>query len=143
MKPSARFLKKGGGRFFIGVTSSGDIRGQEVSDKTLLDTSNIISQIDSLAPIDIERDGLLLGASIILFGKRFLPDFHQCQLRLAKFNGTDKTAFFDQKQIHGNAFTLLDEAMLFLQRHLPIAGKIIPGILEREDELNRYFRLRH
>ncbi len=96
---------------------------------------NIPDQIENiLVRFGLMEDGFLLKASIVLFGKRFLPDFPQCQLRLAKFKGTDKTAFLDQKQMHGNAFTLLEEAMLFLQRHLPIAGKIIPGILEREDE---------
>jgi ATP-dependent DNA helicase RecG len=28
----------------------------------------------------------------------------------------------------------LDEAMLFMQRHLPVAGRIRPGLFEREDE---------
>ncbi len=29
---------------------------------------------------------------------------------------------------------LLEEAMLFLRRHLPVAGRIVPGLFEREDE---------
>lgn len=48
--------------------------------------------------------------------------------------GNDKTEFLDQNQIHGNAFYLLEEAMLFLGRHLPVSGKILPGVLERQDE---------
>ena len=40
----------------------------------------------------------------------------------------------DQNQLVGNAFYLLEEAMLFLRRHLPVAGKILSGVLERKDE---------
>src|SRR5262249_13582869 len=36
--------------------------------------------------------------------------------------------------IFGHAFQLLDEAMLFIQRHLPVAGRILPDRLERVDE---------
>jgi ATP-dependent DNA helicase RecG len=68
----------------------------------------------------------LLNAAVVVFGKRFLPEFIQCQLRLARFKGVDKLEFVDQKQLSGNAFYLLDEAMVFLRRHLPVAGKILP-----------------
>lgn len=93
---------------------------------------------DSLTAIldrmGLRKNGCLINAAIVLFGKKFLPDFTQCQLRLARFKGVDKSEFIDQNQLTGNAFYLLEEAMLFLRRHLPIAGKILPGILERQDE---------
>jgi len=38
-------------------------------------------------------------------------------------------------KLPGNAFHLLNEAMLFLDRHLPISGRIEPGRLDRIDEL--------
>lgn len=236
------FLNGKGGQILIGIAPSGEIKGQDISDKTLLDISSIVAKLEPSAPIDIERikvqngkeviiltahpiksyqpfsfmgrsyhriesstqamprsayqrllkqnssdiswekeaargfsisdldenevlktrrlgissgrlpentpdqiedllsrfglieNGVLLNAAIVLFGKKFLPHFPQCQLRLAKFKGSNKTEFVDQKQMQGNAFSLLEEAMLFLRRHLPIAGKIIPGILERKDE---------
>src|SRR5262249_43853057 len=34
----------------------------------------------------------------------------------------------------GHGFLLLDEAQLFLRRHLPVAGRIQPGLFERADE---------
>ena len=71
---------------------------------------------------------------MVRFGTHFLPDYPQCHLRMARFKGTDKAAFLDNRQMHGHAFRLLDEAMLFLQRHLPVAGCIQPGLLERVDE---------
>jgi ATP-dependent DNA helicase RecG len=92
---------------------------------------DISSILDRLG---LRKTGRLLNAAIVLFGKKFLPEFTQCQLRLARFKGIDKTEFIDQNQLYGNAFCLLEEAMLFLRRHLPIAGKILPGVLERTDE---------
>lgn len=92
---------------------------------------NIHSLLDRLGLI---KSGRLLKAAVVLFGRKFLPDYAQCQLRLARFAGIDKSEFIDQNQLFGNAFTLLDEAMIFLRRHLPVAGKILAGILERNDE---------
>jgi ATP-dependent DNA helicase RecG len=53
---------------------------------------------------------------------------------LARFRGLDKTEFNDQRQINGHSLQLMSEAMEFLTRHLPIAGRIEPGIFERVDE---------
>lgn len=89
---------------------------------------------DILDRLGLRVRGELLNAAVVLFGTRFLPDYPQCQLRMARFKGTDRTEFLDNRQIHGNGFQLLGEAMLFLQRHLPVAGRIQPGLFEREDE---------
>jgi ATP-dependent DNA helicase RecG len=83
--------------------------------------------------LGVRRRGILLRAAVVLFGTRFLPDFPQCELRLARFRGTGKTEFLDQRQLRGPAFALLEEAMLFCQRHLPLPGHIEPGRLERVD----------
>jgi len=42
--------------------------------------------------------------------------YPQCQLRRARFRGTDKNEFLDQRQLHGHAFDLLSEAMQFSYR---------------------------
>ncbi len=89
----------------------------------------------NLDRLGLRKDGYLLNAAVVLFGNRFIPDFLQCQLRLARFKGIDKSEFIDQSQLTGNAFYLLEEAMMFLRRHLPMAGKILPGVFERKDEL--------
>lgn len=96
-------------------------------------------QGDSI-PLILDRLGVrkgekLLNAAIVLFGKQFLPSFTQCQLRLARFQGTDKSEFIDQNQIYGNAFYLLEQALIFLRRHLPVSGKIPSDSVERKDEL--------
>jgi len=89
---------------------------------------------DILERLRLFRDGCPNQASVVLFGTRFMPDYPQCQLRLARFRGVNKSEFLDQRQIEGHAFHLLEEGMLFLRRHLPVAGRIIPGLFEREDE---------
>jgi ATP-dependent DNA helicase RecG len=71
---------------------------------------------------------------MVVFGREFLPHYPQCQLRLARFRGTDKNEFLDQRQLHGHAFWMLSEAMQFLTRHLPVAGRIETGLFERVDE---------
>lgn len=89
---------------------------------------------DVLDRLGLRSNGTILNAAVVLFGKVFLPNYTQCQLRLARFKGTTKTEFIDNKQIYGHAFSLLDEAMFFIQRHLPVAGRITPGVIERIDE---------
>ena len=95
-------------------------------------TGNDIADI--LNRFELIKNGKLNNAAVVLFGTRFMPDYPQCQLRMARFRGVDKSEFLDQRQIEGNAFSLLDEAMLFLRRHLPVAGRVVPGLFERNDE---------
>jgi len=89
---------------------------------------------DILERLKLSKNGNLNNAAVVLFGTRFMPDYPQCQLRMARFRGVDKSEFLDQQQLEGHAFTLLNEAMLFLRRHLPVAGRIVPGLFERKDE---------
>lgn len=89
---------------------------------------------DVLDRLCLRRDGQLLNAGVVLYGTRLEQDFPQCQLRLARFKGTDKSEFIDNRQATAHAFALLEEAMSFMMRHLPIAGRFEPGRLERIDE---------
>lgn len=89
---------------------------------------------DILDRLQLRRDGQILNAGAVLYGKDLAFDFPQCQLRLARFRGLDKSEFLDNRQVHGHAFQLLEEAMSFLMRHLPVAGRFETGRLERIDE---------
>jgi len=80
------------------------------------------------------RQGKILRAAVVLFGTKMLPDYPQCELRMARFKGTTKTEFLDSPQIRGHAFKLLDEATLFLQKHNPIAARVRPDQVVREDK---------
>jgi ATP-dependent DNA helicase RecG len=88
---------------------------------------------DVLDRLKLRREGRILQAAVVLFGKEFLPDYPQCELRMARFRGADKTEFLDQRHVRGPAFRLLEEAQLFCQRHFPLPGKIVPGKLQRVD----------
>lgn len=97
----------------------------------------------ALERLGVMQDGRILRAAVVLFGKRFLPNFPQCELRLARFRGTDKESFIDESQMRGGAVHLLDEAMVFAQRHLPVAKEIVEGRLSRvETPLIPWFALR-
>jgi len=89
--------------------------------------------VEGLDRLHLRVDGGLLRASVVLFGRKQMPDYPQCALRLACFTGTTKTEFLDQRQLHGHAFQILDEAVHFIMRHIPVAGRIEPGKLERQD----------
>lgn len=88
---------------------------------------------DLLDRLGVRRKGAILRAAVVLFGKNFLPDYPQCELRMARFRGTDKTEFLDQRHVRAPAFKLLEEAELFCQRHFPLPGRIEPGKLQRVD----------
>jgi ATP-dependent DNA helicase RecG len=66
---------------------------------------------DVLDRLGLRVRGSLVNAAVVVFGREFLPHYTQCQLRLARFRGTDKNEFLDQRQLHGHAFGLLTEAM--------------------------------
>src|SRR5581483_10046361 len=96
--------------------------------------STVTSPAEALERFHLRVNGKLLRAAVVLFGRHMLPDFPQCSLRLARFKGRTKTEFLDQRQLDGHAFVLLEEADLFLRRHLPVAGRIEAGVLERQDQ---------
>lgn len=89
-----------------------------------------------LRGLGLMKDGALLRAALVLFGgaDRLAAAFPQCLLRVARFAGTDKTEFRDNRQFRGNAFELLLAAERFLRDHVPIAGRVVSGRLDRVDE---------
>ena len=87
-----------------------------------------------LERLDLAENGVPKRAALVLFGTRLSGELPQCCLRLGRFVGVDKSEFLDGEQRVGNAFELLNEAMEFLRKHLPIAGRFVPGVLERQDE---------
>lgn len=88
---------------------------------------------DVLDRLGLRVHGHIANAAVVAFGRQLLPYYPQCQLRMARFRGTNKTEFLDQRQVYGHALQLLDEALQFLSRHLPVAGRIEPGLFERAD----------
>lgn len=89
-----------------------------------------------LRGLGLMRDDVLLRAAAVLFGKRkrLEAELPQCLLRVAKFRGTDKTEFLDNRQFNGHAFDLLLKAERFLRENLPVAGRVVPNLFERVDD---------
>ncbi|MHB1948728.1 MAG: ATP-binding protein [Gammaproteobacteria bacterium] len=89
---------------------------------------------EALVRLQLVRNKHFINAAIVLFAKeptRWLP---QCKIRFARFRGKDKRDSIDNRQVEGNAFHLLEEALVFAQRHLPISSRFEPGKIERIDE---------
>lgn len=81
-------------------------------------------------------DDQLLNAAIVLYGssRRLQAYYPQCSIRMARFRGGDRLAeFTDNRQYWGHAFDLLRRAEAFLLDHVPVAGRVRSGRLERED----------
>jgi ATP-dependent DNA helicase RecG len=92
--------------------------------------------VELLRGLGLMRDGRVLRAATVLFGRaeRLEAEYPQCLLRVARFRGTDRTEFLDNRQLHGNAFDLLLRAERFLRENLPVAGRVTPGLFERVDD---------
>ena len=66
---------------------------------------------------------------------RLKPLYPQLEIRLARFRGKNRLGdFADNRQYWGHAFSLLRRAESFLMDHVPIAGRVIPGKMVREDQ---------
>lgn len=77
-----------------------------------------------LEKLNLMKHGMLTNAAVMLFAKN-TSDYPQLLIRLARFKGTDKLEFIDNKRVKGNFFDLLDASMEFAYRHLNISGKIV------------------
>jgi len=106
------------------------IRRQRLTDPNTRDIASL------LLGFGLIRDGVPLNAAMVLFAKehRLLPDYPQCVLRVARFRGTTKSEFRDNRQYIGNAFELFQRAQQFWIDYLPIAGRVVPDQIARIDE---------
>ncbi|MBW2020997.1 MAG: putative DNA binding domain-containing protein [Deltaproteobacteria bacterium] len=89
-----------------------------------------------LRGLELIHDGKLLNAAVALYGKTYHLKilYPQLEIRLARFRGTSRLAdFSDNRQYWGHAFALLRRAESFLLDHVPIAGRVVPGKMVRED----------
>jgi ATP-dependent DNA helicase RecG len=90
---------------------------------------------DLLLGFGVLRNGRVLNAAVVLFGREGLfPLYPQCAMRMARFRGRDMSEFIDNRQETGNAFHLFLRGQRFLRDHLPVAGRVVPGLFERVDD---------
>lgn len=112
------------------LTVEESIRRGRVSDPGTRDPFEL------LRGLGLVKDGVLLRAAVVLFGKteRVEIEMPQCLLRVARFRGIDRTEFLDNRQFRDNAFGLLLRAERFMRENLPVAGRIVPTLFERVDD---------
>ena len=91
---------------------------------------------DLLLELGLMQGDVVYRATAVLFGKRrrLELDFPQCLLRVARFQGSDRSTFLDNRQFAGNAFELLRAGKRFLREWVPIAGRFDPDRFDRIDE---------
>lgn len=88
-----------------------------------------------LTHFDLIHDGVINNAGMVLFAKKMPVDYSQCFLRMGRFVDDTMDVVIDSRQIRGNAFQLLNEALDFVKRHLPISSHYDPKQFERIDEM--------
>jgi ATP-dependent DNA helicase RecG len=97
-----------------------------------VDTSRDIGEI--LDRLGLRVGGVLTRASLMLYGKQFLPHYPQCLLKMGRFRGTEITGeIVDNRQEYMNAFAMVREGMAFLERTMPLGARFPPGQIFRED----------
>jgi len=88
-----------------------------------------------LGRLGLMKNDKIIRAAVALFGKSDLieGDFPQCRLRVARFQGSDKSEILANQQFHGNIFTLLQHAKCFLRDNHLMADPNLQGFMERTD----------
>ena len=70
------------------------------------------------------KDGVILNAANVLFGKEPTVLHPQCKIRMARFEGVDKRVFRDQAVCEGNLFEQYDAVIDFCLKHLNLSGRM-------------------
>lgn len=86
-----------------------------------------------LTKFKLLNNGKPTNAAVVLFGDN-VDDYPQLLLRMARFRGTDKMEFIDNRRATGNFFDLLDAGIDFCFKHMNLSGKIVG--LRREEHLD-------
>jgi ATP-dependent DNA helicase RecG len=104
------------------------IQQNRISPETSRDIGEILDRLG------LRVHGVLTQAAQVLFGKRFLPDYPQCLLKMGRFRGTEITGeIVDNRQEYMNAFAMVREGMAFLERTMPLGARFPTGQIFRED----------
>ena len=88
---------------------------------------------EALLRLKLTKNGDLINAAGILFCKDAESHFPQSLIRLARFKGVTKGNIIDSKRVYGNAFKLIEEAELFVMRHMSISSDFVAGKMARND----------
>jgi ATP-dependent DNA helicase RecG len=87
-----------------------------------------------LSGLALMRFGQLTNAAEVLFGKKVALRHPQTRLRAVCYATDRADDFLDERLLEGPAFTLLENTMAFLRRHVPIAAEFPAGRLPRDSK---------
>lgn len=104
------------------------IQQNRISPETSRDIGEILDRLG------LRAGGVLTQAAQILYGKKFLPDYPQCLIKMGRFRGAEITGeIVDNRQERMNAFAMVREGMSFLERTMPLGARFPEGQVFRED----------
>src|SRR4030042_6606420 len=82
------------------------IQQNRISPNTSRDIGEILDRLG------LRIDGIFTQAALMLYGKKLLPNYPPCLLKLGRFRGTEITGgIVDNRQEHMNAFAMVRERM--------------------------------
>lgn len=88
-----------------------------------------------LTHFDLIQDNIINNAAMVLYATKMPAEYSQCFIRMGRFVDDSMDEVLDSKQLRGNIFQLLNEALEFLRRHLPVSSRYEPTKFERIDEM--------
>lgn len=89
---------------------------------------------ETLTKWKLLKNGIPTNGAAMLFSDN-VEEYSNFKLKMARFAGTDKDEFIDEKRAEGNFFDLLDAGLDFCFKHLNLSGKITNHSLQREERL--------
>lgn len=79
---------------------------------------------NSFDKLGLLKDGKLLDAAVILFGKKPQRFFPNAKLRCAVFATTDTVTILDRQEFQGNLFYLIEKAEEYIMKNIHIGMKL-------------------
>ncbi|TRZ87810.1 MAG: DeoR family transcriptional regulator [Methanosarcinales archaeon] len=81
--------------------------------------------IEALEKLELLREGKLINAAILLFGKNPQRFVIQSETRCARFKGIKPLEFIDMKVFGGNIIDQREDAVEFAKEHIKLHAKIV------------------
>ncbi len=83
-----------------------------------------ISMEETLARLEVLKDGKPTNACVLLFGKKLQRFFRQAETRCAKFKGTKPITFIDMKVFNRDIFAQRTDSLNFVKEHILMEAEI-------------------
>lgn len=90
---------------------------------------------EALQRLHLMESGQLRNSALVLFGKEPALRLPQTRVRAVAYTDLSGDAFADSKVLEGHAFSLVQQIMDFIVRHLPLTSKVPKKQIERVESL--------